>query len=173
MRPIVGLLLAALLLVGPGVVRAAAVPAAPIDRDPGQPPAAQDRPHPFDKQGTRQDDAQRGKKGLTPAQRKIDSHLREEIASRRGSPGVPARAGRRLVDIDGQGRALVEIRARVLTQLERKIERMKGTVVSSSLEHRSLIAWVPLQKIETLAGESTVSAIAPAPKSITVRPQRR
>jgi hypothetical protein len=64
------------------------------------------------------------------------------------------------VTVDGDGRALVEIRARILTQLGRKIERMKGTVVSASPEYRSMIAWVPLLKLEPLAAESIVSAIA-------------
>jgi hypothetical protein len=114
-----------------------------------------------------------GKAELTPAQRKLDSHLLYEIEVRRGKPRRAVRTGLALVTVDDEGRALVEIRARILTQLGWKIERMKGTVVSTSPEYRSMIAWVPLLKLEPLAGESIVSAIAPAPKSITVRPQHR
>jgi hypothetical protein len=113
------------------------------------------------------------KEELTPAQRKLDSHLRYEIEVQGGKPRRAVRTGLAPVTVDGDGRALVEIRARILTQLGRKIERMKGTVVSASPEYRSMIAWVPLLKLEPLAAESIVSAIAPAPKSITVRPQHR
>lgn len=114
-----------------------------------------------------------GKKALTPAQRKLDSHLLYEIDVQRGQPRRAVRAGLPLVTLDGEGRALVEIHARILTQLGWKIARLRGTVVSTSPQYRSLIAWVPLLKLETLASESIVSAIAPAPKSITVRPQHR
>jgi len=114
-----------------------------------------------------------GKDELTPAQRKLDSHLLSEIEVRRGRPRRAVRTGVALVTVDGQGRALVEIRARILTQLGWKIERMKGMVVSTSPQYRSMIAWVPLLKLEPLADESIVSAIAPAPSSITVRPQHR
>ena len=118
-----------------------------------------------------QDEKSPGKTALTPAQRKLDSHLLYEIEVQRGKPRRAIRSGRALVTVDDQGRALVEIRARILTQLGWKIERLRGTVVSASPQYRSMMAWVPLLKLETLASESIVSAIAPAPKSITVRPQ--
>jgi len=114
-----------------------------------------------------------GKERLSEAERKIDSHVRDEIARRRGHRPRPLSAGLTVVEIDEEGRALVEIRARILTQLQRKIERLKGTVVSSSLDYRSLVAWVPLLKLERLAEEPTVSSIDPAPQSITVRPPIR
>jgi hypothetical protein len=114
----------------------------------------------------------RDKEGLTDAERKVDSHLRDEIARRKGVR-QPLRTGLRVVEIDEHDRALVEIRARILSQLGRKIERLKGTIISSSLEHRAMLAWVPLAKLETVAEEATVSSIVPAPKSITVRPHGR
>ena len=110
---------------------------------------------------------------LTPAQRKLDPHLRDEIARRVGGARPPLRATGVRVEIDERKRALVEIRARILTQLARKIERLKGTVVSSSLDDRSMIAWVPVAKLELLADEPTVSAITPAPTSRNLRPLGR
>jgi hypothetical protein len=131
----------------------------------GQGAAAQD-PKQKDQTGT-------GKERLSEAERKIDAHVRDEIARRRGHRSRPLSAGLTVVEIDDEGRALVEIRARILTQLQRKIERLKGTVVSSSPDYRSLVAWVPLLKLEMLAEEPTVSSIDPAPQSITVRPPIR
>jgi hypothetical protein len=127
-------------------------------------------PEPDARQGDR---TRLDKDKLTPAQRKLQSPLRDEIARRRDHAVLPLRAGLRRIDIDNRDRVLVEIRARLLSQLQRKIERLKGTVVSSSIEHRSLIARVPILKLEALAEEATVSAIGPAPTSTTVRPQRR
>ena len=117
----------------------------------------------------------RDKSSLTKAQRKLDAHLLDEIDLQRSNPRRTVRTSirRAIVDVDADGRALVEIRGRIPAQLGWKIERLKGTVVSSSLEHRSVIAWVPLLKLESLASEATVSAITPAPKSVTVRPQDR
>jgi len=134
-----------------------------------------------DKKDTKDKKDAKGKKGdthdekheLTPAQRKLESHLRAEIARRTGTRRQPVRVGLQIVEIDARDRALVEIRARLLTELGWKVERLKGTIVSSSLAYRSLIAWVPIAKLETLAAESTVSAIVPAPKSITARPLGR
>ena len=110
---------------------------------------------------------------LTPEQRKLDPDLRDEIARRVGSAQLPVRVTGRRIEMDGKKRALVEIRARLLTQLARKIERLHGTVVSSSLDYRTMIAWVPVSKLELLAGEPTVSAIAPAPTSRNLRPLGR
>lgn len=112
-------------------------------------------------------------KELTAARRKLDPHLRVAIARRVGSARLPVRATGGRVRIDDKERALVEIHARILTQLARKIERLNGTVVSSSLDYRSIIAWVPVSKLERLASESTVSAIAPAPKFRLVARQGR
>lgn len=118
-------------------------------------------------------DAPSNKDAPTPAQRKLDSRLRDEIARRSSGVPLPVRAALHRVEIDDKERALVEIRARLLTQLGWRVERLKGTVVSSSLEYRSMVAWVPLAKLEMLAADTTVKAIAPAPKSTNLRSQGR
>ena len=100
------------------------------------------------------------------SRRKLDSHLLEAIERFRRHNRGASRPGA-LLSIDREGRALVEIRGRIPTNLARKIARIKGTVVSTSLQYRSVVAWVPLRKLEALADEPTVSAIAPAPKSTT------
>src|SRR5881227_463049 len=105
-------------LVTPGV---AAAPAAPHQ----QPPAASE------------------KEARTPAQRKINSQILYEIYRRRGEAsrkGVPP--GPTGVDVDGRGRALVDVRAEVTPALQKSIQSAGGVIVSSSAEYRSVIARV-------------------------------
>jgi hypothetical protein len=105
----------------------------------------------------------------TPAQRKLDSHLLGEIARRRahgahrGGPADP------LVRVDHDGRALVEVRAPVTSQLQAKIRRAKGVIVSTSAEYHSILAWVPLLKLEALADDPAVASIVAAPEAMTNR----
>ena len=100
---------------------------------------------------------------------KISARLRAEIDWRRGTAAKPVRVGAPAVQLDEHERALVDIRGRIPARLRWKIEALKGTVVSQSLQYRSIVAWVPLRKLETLAQEETVVAIDPAPKSVGVR----
>jgi hypothetical protein len=108
------------------------------------------------------------KEARTPAQRKINSQILYEIYRRRGDArrkGVPpAPTG---VDVDGRGRALVDVRAEVTPALQKSIRSIGGVILSSSAEHRSIIARVPLLELERLAGESTVRFIEPAAKATT------
>jgi len=110
------------------------------------------------------------KEGRTPAQQKIDSQLLYEIYRARGEAeqkGVPP--GETGVRIDTHGRALVDVRAPVTDALDRTIRRLGGVVLSSSSSHQSIIARVPLLKLETLAAEPSVRSIVPAAEGITVR----
>jgi hypothetical protein len=110
------------------------------------------------------------KETRTPAQQKIDSQLLYEIYRARGEAeqkGVPP--GETGVRIDTRGRALVDVRAPVTDALDRTIRRLGGVVLSSSSSHQSIIARVPVLKLETLAAEPSVRFIVPAAEGITVR----
>jgi hypothetical protein len=110
----------------------------------------------------------------TPSQQKINSHLLYEIARRRGDDRQKdAPPDSTDVRIDARGRALVDVRAVPVTpSLERKIRDLGGAVVSTSVVERSILAWVPLLKLERLAQEATVRFIEPAAEAITQRPSR-
>jgi hypothetical protein len=110
------------------------------------------------------------KEQRTPAQQKINSQLLYEIYRVRGEAvrkGVPP--GSTGVKIDGRGRALVDIRVDPTPALQNKIRRAGGIVLSSSARDRSVIARVPLRKLETLAADPAVRFIEPAADATTVR----
>jgi len=114
------------------------------------------------------------KDARTAAQQKIDSQLLYEIYRARGEAaqkGVPP--GPTGVDLDARGRALVDVRRAVTAALQRRIRSLGGVVASTSPRDDSIIARVPLLKLETLAADPTVRAIAPAPSAITNRHPHR
>ena len=103
------------------------------------------------------------KESRTPAQKKIDSQLLYELYRVRGQAKQknvpPDPTG---VRIDPTGRALVDVRADVTPALEKKVRDLGGTIQSTSREYRSIIAWIPLTKLERLANDPAVRAIGPA-----------
>jgi len=110
------------------------------------------------------------KTARTAAQRKINSQLLYEIYRRRGEAerkGVPP--GSTDVKIDGRGRALVDVRADVTAALQQKIRTYGGSVISTSQESHSIIARVPLLRLERLAADPSVRFIEPAAEAISVR----
>ena len=111
----------------------------------------------------RDDGAQR-----TPAQEKISSQLLDAITRYRDADGaVPRDAG---VDVDAEGRALVDIDAAVTDDLLAAILTLGGTVVSSFPQYDAIRARVPLDQLEALAGRPAVRLIRPADKATTNRP---
>lgn len=110
------------------------------------------------------------KEKRTPAQQKINSQLLYEIYRARGDAerlGVPpAPTG---VKIDAQGRALVDIRVDPAPAFLRKVRAAGGAVLSTSVSGHSVIARVPLLKLESLAADPAVHAIEPAAEATTVR----
>jgi hypothetical protein len=107
----------------------------------------------------------------TPAQRKIDSQLLSEIYRRRGqAAGKHVPPGETGVKVDPRGRVRVDVRAEVTEALLKTVQRLGGTIQSTSVEHRSILAWVPLLKLEQLAGDPAVSSIQPAAEAITNGP---
>jgi len=108
----------------------------------------------------------------TAAQQKINSQLLYEIYRRRGTAeanGVPP--GPTDVRIDSHGRALVDVRAVVTSALQKRIRDLGGEVVSTSARDQSVVARVPILKLETLAADSTVRFVEPAAEPITNKPK--
>jgi hypothetical protein len=106
----------------------------------------------------------------TAAQQKINSQLLYEIYRRRGEAerkGVPP--GDTGVKIDARGRALIDVRAEVTAALQRKIRSYGGTILSTAREAHSIIARVPLLRLERLAADPSVRFIEPAAEAITLR----
>jgi hypothetical protein len=103
------------------------------------------------------------KESRTPAQRKINSQLLYELYRLRGEATLkhvpPDPTG---VRIDRNHRALVDVRAEVTPALQKRVRSLGGTIQSTSLQYRSIIAWVPLRKLERLAEDPAVRAIEPA-----------
>jgi len=113
------------------------------------------------------------KAARTPAQQKINSQLLYEIYRRRGEAelkGVPSEPTG--VRIDAAGRVLVDIRTDQTAALSRLIVRAGGRVLSTSAADRSVIARVPVLKLEVLAADPAVRFIEPAPQATTYRPHR-
>ena len=113
------------------------------------------------------------KEARTAAQRKINSQLLYEIYRRRGEAekrGIPA--GPTDVRIDKDGRALVDVRAEVTPAMEKKVRDAGGAVISTSSRDQSIIARIPILKLERLADDPAVHAIEPAAEAITNRPKR-
>ena len=103
------------------------------------------------------------KESRTPAQQKINSQLLYEIyrlrvdSKRQQVPLDPTG-----VRTDGKKRALVDVRAEVTPALQKKVRALGGTIESTSATYRSIIAWIPLRRLERLAADPAVRAIEPA-----------
>ncbi len=111
------------------------------------------------------------KEARTPAQRKINSQLLYEIYRRRGEAArkaIPPAATS--LNIDPKGRVLIDVRAEVTPALQKTIRALDGAIISTSAEHRSIIARVPLLKLEQLAEDAAVKFIEPAAEARTTRP---
>jgi hypothetical protein len=100
----------------------------------------------------------------TVAQQKISPRVLSAIYHRRGDAKartVPA-GSRESIQVDRHGRALVDVRAQVRPEFEKKFKALGGVVVSTSSTYDSIVGWVPLQTLERLAADPTVRAIEPA-----------
>ena len=104
----------------------------------------------------------------TPEQQKIDSQLLYAINQMRGeaeAKGAPAEPIP--LEKDAKGRVLVDIRTPVTKKILARIEKLGGEVVSSSGRYHSIIAYLPLGKLELLARSKEVKFIAPKAQSMT------
>jgi hypothetical protein len=99
----------------------------------------------------------------TLAQQKINPRVLTAIYHRRGDAKgkvVPETAPR--IAVDRHGRALVDVRAQVRPELQKKIKALGGVLVSTSNTYDSIVGWLPLQSLERLAADPSVRAIEPA-----------
>ena len=104
----------------------------------------------------------------TAEQQKIDSQLLYAIYQMRGeaeAKGVPTEPIP--LEKDAKGRVLVDIRTPVTRKILARIEKLGGKVVSSSDKYHSIIAYLPLGKLEALARSKEVKFIAPKAQSMT------
>ena len=110
----------------------------------------------------------REKESRTPAQKKIDSQLLYAIyqmrgqARKKGTPTTEVRLRK-----DEEGRVLVDVRAQVTEKLVSRMTKLGGAVVSRSESYHSILAYLPLGKLEALAKYKEVVFISPASESIT------
>ena len=106
------------------------------------------------------------KRARTAAQKKIDSQLLYALKQRRGeTQAVPA--ARIELELDAEGRALVDISGLVSARLTARIEKLGGAVVSKSERYHAVRAWLALEQLESLAGLKGVRHIAPAARATT------
>ena len=104
----------------------------------------------------------------TTEQQKIDSQLLHAIYQMRGeaeAKGVPTEPIP--LEKDAKGRVLVDIRVPVTKKFRARIEKLGGTVVSTSDQYHSIIAYLPLGKLEQLARSREVKFIAPKAQAMT------
>ena len=119
-------------------------------------------------EGGEQDKSATDKRSRTAAQQKINSRLLSEIYRVRGEPppkDLPS--GRSPVKLDEKDRAFVDVRADVAPALERTIRDLGGTIVSTSARYHSIVAWIPLLKLEQLATDEAVISIMPVAEAAT------
>ena len=99
----------------------------------------------------------------TLAQEKISPRVLTAIYHRRGdAKGKTVPVSGASIQVDRHGRALVDVRAQVRPELEKKIKALGGIVVSTSRTYDSIVGWMPLLTLERLAADRTVRAIEPA-----------
>ena len=105
----------------------------------------------------------RSRDARTVAQRKINPRVLSAIYRRRGDlQGKAVAKDPASIQVDRHGRALVDIRAQVRPDLEKKMKALGGIVVSTSRTYDSIVGWMPLQTLERLATDPGVRAIEPA-----------
>jgi subtilisin family serine protease len=101
----------------------------------------------------------------TDAQKKISSHLLDAFKEQRSGAvvsGVPRLRSQHL-EASG-GNTLVDIDADVDDALLSSIRQAGGTIVNAHPVDHAIRAYIPLDRIERIAGNSRVNAIAPAEK---------
>jgi hypothetical protein len=112
------------------------------------------------------------KESRTAAQKKIDSQLLYALKQKRGeTKGVPTEPIK--LELDEKGRALVDVTAKVSTQVTNHIRKLGGIVVSEEPQYHAIRAMLALEKLESLAGRKDVSFIAPAAQSMNNRGNNR
>jgi hypothetical protein len=102
------------------------------------------------------------------SERKLGSKLVLEIKKRRGDAVVNALPQlRSTIEVDRDGRTLVDIRADLSEDLLARIEQLGGEVVNSFARYRAIRARMPMDELEALASEPAVASIRPAGRMTT------
>jgi hypothetical protein len=101
------------------------------------------------------------------AQTKLDSRLRGalEREGRTNSAGAQRRSA--AVELDHDGKVLIDIQAAVTPELVAAISDLGGVVITKFPEYRSLRARLPLAKLEALAEREDVKFVRAAGQPIT------
>jgi subtilisin-like proprotein convertase family protein len=122
------------------------------------------------------------KQSRTPEQRKIDSRLIYAARAQRGqamTAGGEVNALRSAMSIsksatsaskDG-GLVLVNIKGEVSKELAMKVEKLGGQVMNASVKYGMIRALMPLNMVETLAGDQGVRSIRSAAAEATTNSQ--
>jgi len=110
------------------------------------------------------------KKPSSPAQTKIDTRLRAAIDRAKSPQTVDPQRRPGPLDVDSDGKVLVDIRGSATTELAMAITALGGLVINSFPEYESMRARVPLLKLEQLAERSDVRSIRPAEQSVNREP---
>jgi len=106
------------------------------------------------------------KAARTPAQKKMSSQLVLSAKARRGElQGTALESVKPQVKVAPDDTVLVDIRAEVTPELLAEIEKLGGRIVNSFAGYEAVRAFVPLELIETLAGEEGVRFIKPAARA--------
>ncbi len=106
------------------------------------------------------------KAGRTPAQQKMDSQLVHALKKNRGEVFAPGAPNVQVdVNMEPDGRVLVDISATVTPELLALIQAGGGTVINSFEQYRSIRALVTLTQLETLAGSTNVTYIGRAARA--------
>ena len=106
-------------------------------------------------------------KPQTAAQTKLDSRLRAALEREGGTNNAGSQRRSGAVDIDRNGKALVDIQATVTPGLVAAISDLGGVVITKFPEYRSLRARLPLSKLEVLAERADVKFVRAAERPIT------
>lgn len=106
----------------------------------------------------------------TAAAKKMDSRLLSALERYKEGGLTAARQDRRAaLDIDDQGRILVDIRAEVTPALMGFIESTGATEIGQFPKYESIRARIPMAKLETVAERSEIKSIRPADRAINSR----
>ena len=101
------------------------------------------------------------------AAQKIDSQLLHALYARRGESAARGTPTETTIEVDADGRTLIDVRAEVTPQLEQQVRALGGTIVSSSETHRSILARFPLERLEELASLPDVRFVLPTARPVT------
>ncbi len=108
------------------------------------------------------------KNSSTAARQKLNSQLLVEIARAKGTVDAQRRPSG-VVKVDVRQRALVDVRTPETASIRRMVLAWGSSIVDESVTADSIVAWVPLLRLEELAQSPLVRSIEPAATPITNR----